>query len=210
MTGNAKRLGLSAIACLCLLSGTVQAQVPLKEATVSDIIELLRENPARYNYKVTAPPDTATNLCADQAVQGAPNAAPTATRLGVVELAPPAVYAGGEAPKVDLAIQFQEGRDVIQPASDRLLNTLFKALQEPALANVRLAIAGHADVSGNERQNLMLSCARALAVRQYLIGRGISAARLTAYGFGHSRLLDSHKNSPNSPVHRRVEVRRAP
>jgi outer membrane protein OmpA-like peptidoglycan-associated protein len=202
------------LAC-CLWAAATLAQdnapgAPLREATVGDFVELLRDRTDRaYNYKKTAPPDTKTNLCADQAVVGAGNSAAAASRLSVVAV-PAVPFAGGDGPKVDLAVQFAEGRDSILPAGEKLLNTLRKALEEPSLASARVALAGHADTSGNELENLKLSCARALAVRQFLIDRGIEASRLTAYGFGSSRLLESHKGEPRSPIHRRVEVRRAP
>lgn len=209
--------GLSAAAGLALLLLVGQgftlahAQTPMNEATVGDILDALRDRADRaYSYKQTAPPDSKTNLCADQAVQGAANSAATATRLGVVEVPAAVPYAGGEGPKLDLSIQFKSGSDALLPAGEKLLNTVRKALEEPVLADAKLAIAGHADVSGNEADNLKLSCARAIAVRQYLIGRGIAPARLTAYGFGSSRLLASHQNQPRAEIHRRVELRRAP
>jgi outer membrane protein OmpA-like peptidoglycan-associated protein len=202
------------LAC-CLWAAAVGAQnntqqAPIREATVADFIDALRDRTDRaYNYKQTAPPDTKTNLCADQAVVGASNSAAAASRLGVVAV-PAVPFAGGDGPKVDLAVQFAEGRDSILPAGEKLLNTLRKALEEPSLMGARIALAGHADTSGNELENLKLSCARALEVRRFLIDRGIEASRLTAYGFGSSRLLESHKGEPRSPIHRRVEVRRAP
>ena len=58
-------------------------------------------------------------------------------------------------------------------------------------------------------QHLELSCARAIAVRRYLVGKGVAEARLTAYGFGSVRPL-AGEDSAVAAANRRVEVRKAP
>jgi len=145
------------------------ATAPLTEATVFDIVRALRHDSLRYSYQRTDPPDVRTNLCAGQSVQGAPT--PAGTRLAVVPapVVPAVPYAGGEAPRVDLNLQFGVGSDVLVPASLQLLQKVAQAMADPSTQRARFAVAGHADVSGNEPENLRLSCARAIAARNHLL-----------------------------------------
>ncbi len=46
---------------------------------------------------------------------------------------------------------------------------------------MKIEIRGHTDDVGDEKSNQVLSEARAKAVYQYLIGRGIEAGRLVIY-----------------------------
>lgn len=187
------------------LAGTAAAQpaaeAPWTQATVFEIVRALRDDSQRYSYQRTDPPDARTNLCAGQQVREAPGAD---SRLAVVAVP----YAGGEAPKLDLNLQFDRGSDVLRPESRELLQTVARALADPALQRARFAVAGHADVSGNEPENLRLSCARAISARNFLLAQGVAAERVSAYGFGSARLLAGHAS--NAPIHRRVEIRRAP
>jgi outer membrane protein OmpA-like peptidoglycan-associated protein len=88
-----------------------------------------------------------------------------------------------------------------------VLANLAQALQADNMQNVRVAVAGHTDAQGNAQGNLVLSCARAISVRNFLIQRGVSADRLGAYGFGANRPLVP--GSAASSLNRRVEIRRA-
>jgi hypothetical protein len=59
-----------------------------------------------------------------------------------------------------------------------------------ASPKVTAAIGAHTDASGSASYNLRLSQRRATAVRSYLIGKGISASRLKARGYGETKLLN--------------------
>jgi outer membrane protein OmpA-like peptidoglycan-associated protein len=118
-------------------------------------------------------------------------------------------YADATDAQVDLAVQFEIGSDKLLPAGRDMLRTVAQALNRPELANHRFAVAGHTDQSGPLDLNLRLSCARAIAVRDFLIQQaGVAPARVWAYGFGPRRLLALQ--DVNDPRHRRVEIRRAP
>lgn len=183
------------------------AQVPLAEVSVDDLVRTLG-GPGKKSFLRTAPPDAASSLCGGQtgapARPGAPAKAdgPGKRNLEVVP------YAGDTTPGVNLKVQFAYSSDKLTPGDRELLDTLAKALQHPELLNDSFAVAGHTDTSGEARINLELSCARALAVRKYLVGKGVAEKRLSAYGFGSNRLLADM--SPTDGTHRRVEVRKAP
>lgn len=187
-----------------------QGQAPLASVSVEDLLRTLG-GPGKKSFLRTAPPDAASSLCAGQGGAPAkPGAGTGATRPDGpgkrnLEVVP---YAGDTTPGVNLKVQFAYSSDKLTAGDRELLDTLAKALQHPELAGDSFAVAGHTDTTGDARINLELSCARALAVRKYLVGKGVAEKRLSAYGFGSTRLLADL--SPTDGVHRRVEVRKAP
>jgi outer membrane protein OmpA-like peptidoglycan-associated protein len=66
-----------------------------------------------------------------------------------------------------------------------------------------LDVQGHADSVGAADRNLVLSRRRAQVVVDYLVAKGVAAARLRATGFGEARPLI--KADPRSGQNRRVE-----
>ena len=52
----------------------------------------------------------------------------------------------------------------------------------------------HTDSTGNDDFNMSLSQQRANSVVNYLVSKGISRSRLTARGFGESRLVNRCSN----------------
>ena len=166
--------------------------------------------PAARSFRRTLPPDTGSSLCNGQAAAAAAAPAGTATAgRGVaarnLEVVP---YAGDTTPGVNLSVQFATASDRLTTSDKTLLETLAKALKSPELAQDRFAVAGHTDSTGDARINLELSCARALAVRGYLATKGVAVQRLSAYGFGSTRLLAA--DEPTAGQNRRVEIRKAP
>jgi OmpA family protein/thrombospondin type 3 repeat protein len=65
---------------------------------------------------------------------------------------------------------------------------------------------GVADAS--ETANLRLSQARADAVREYLIGKGVPAGRITARGYGESNPAANNATAAGRAANRRVELNR--
>lgn len=202
-----KPLTLAATVVLSLTLAPATAQQPTASTSVEALVQALSA-PANTGYtrsfRRTTLPEAGSNLCAGQAQ---PAAASGDNRGGTrtLEVVP---YAGDTTPGVNLSVQFALGSDKLTPADRALLDTLAAALKHPQLAADRFAVAGHTDTSGDARVNLELSCARALAVRGYLAGQGVPPQRISAYGFGSTRLLA--EQAPTAPVHRRVEVRKAP
>jgi outer membrane protein OmpA-like peptidoglycan-associated protein len=177
--------------------------------SVAEMVRALIGRDPRYSFTPTAPPEPGTGLCAGQAVKGAPRLSvePGPATKPTAPVAEAVPYNPGAGASLQLSPQFELGSDRINAASNQLLQNMATALKDPALAGGRFAIAGHADVSGNEPMNQRLSCARAIAVRDFLLSNGLAASQITAYGFGSSQLLPGH--APTSPIHRRVEIRRA-
>lgn len=76
-----------------------------------------------------------------------------------------------------------------------------------ANANVTVEISGHTDNTGDSASNLELSQNRADAVRDYLIGGGVDAARLTAVGYGDRNPVDSNETDEGRQNNRRTDLK---
>jgi peptidoglycan-associated lipoprotein len=60
--------------------------------------------------------------------------------------------------------------------------------------NVRIRIEGNADERGTREYNFALGARRANTVRDYLVGRGIAAARVETISYGKERPIDARSN----------------
>jgi len=72
--------------------------------------------------------------------------------------------------------------------------------------DVNVEVAGHTDSVGTDEHNMDLSQRRAEAVRAYLIGKGISAERLVAKGYGESQPVADNDTEAGRFKNRRVEL----
>jgi OOP family OmpA-OmpF porin len=68
-----------------------------------------------------------------------------------------------------------------------------------------VVVGAHTDDRGFPADNRRLSQARAEAVRQYLITKGVPAERLQAQGYGQERPIDTNATSIGRENNRRVE-----
>jgi OOP family OmpA-OmpF porin len=87
------------------------------------------------------------------------------------------------------------------PAQHTLDEVAAALLTQPELIVV---VQGHTDSIGTESYNLGLSQRRAEAVKAYLIGRGLSAAVLTAKGFGKTKPIATNETAEGRAQNRRV------
>ena len=211
-------LSLTLSLALAGAASTADAQQPPADTSVDALVSALSSGPATRAFRRTQLPEAGSNLCGGQDGGGAVSGAGTGAGAGAgaagtrsaanarnLEVVP---YAGDTTPGVNLSVQFATASDKLTAPDRALLDRVAAALQKPELAQDRFAVAGHTDTTGDARINLELSCARALAVRRYLAIKGVAEQRLSAYGFGSTRLLAA--NEPAGGANRRVEVRKAP
>jgi outer membrane protein OmpA-like peptidoglycan-associated protein len=71
--------------------------------------------------------------------------------------------------------------------------------------NAIMEIGGHTDSDATEDYNLALSERRANAVRDYMIGKGVFATRLTAKGYGENQPVASNATADGKQKNRRTE-----
>lgn len=72
---------------------------------------------------------------------------------------------------------------------------------------MRLHITGHTDSTADDDHNLLLSRARAVSVRSYLMGRGIDRSRLSSDGKGESEPVSTNDTEEGKALNRRVEFK---
>jgi outer membrane protein OmpA-like peptidoglycan-associated protein len=102
-------------------------------------------------------------------------------------------------------INFASGQAVIPPSEYPVLDQVAQVLK--ANENVRVEISGHTDSVGSETYNQGLSQRRAQSVMNYLIQRGISAARMQAVGYGEYQPVASNGTREGRRQNRRIEFK---
>ena len=100
-------------------------------------------------------------------------------------------------------IFFDVGKATLRSASNAELNRLVKLLND--VPSLKIEISGHTDNTGSASLNQQLSQDRAEAVVNYLQGKGISANRLTAKGYGSSKPVASNNTPAGRQENRRTE-----
>lgn len=101
------------------------------------------------------------------------------------------------------AVQFETGSARLKPASFLTLDEIARIMQKyPAYS---LIIAGHTDNVGNADNNQILSEDRARACKDYLIGAGVPARRMTHIGYGQNKPRADNSTASGRRLNRRVE-----
>ena len=72
--------------------------------------------------------------------------------------------------------------------------------------DVQVEVGGHTDNTGRRPSNVKLSDARANAVRDYLIAKGVNASQLTAKGYGPDKPVSDNTAVIGRAANRRVEL----
>lgn len=100
-------------------------------------------------------------------------------------------------------VQFETGKDVILQSSYPKLDAVAQVMKSNGA--YMLDINGHTDNTGDANANLTLSKARAEAVKNYLISKGVEAGRMKSNGFGQSQPKATNDTPEGRTQNRRVE-----
>jgi chemotaxis protein MotB len=113
-------------------------------------------------------------------------------------------------------VLFDSGQAMVNPAGKSELDKLASAIVEleheiPPEIPWILRVDGHTDKrpiqSSQFPSNWALSSARAIAVVQYLISKGVDPTRLAAAGFGEFQPIDTADNDDAYRKNRRIELK---
>jgi outer membrane protein OmpA-like peptidoglycan-associated protein len=112
----------------------------------------------------------------------------------------------GEGLKVTFqsGIFFETNSATLSSSSQDALTKFAQSLQNNPETNV--AISGHTDNTGSDAINQPLSERRAESVANFLVGKGVSASRLTKVGNGSHQPVAENNTSEGRAKNRRVEV----
>ena len=105
-------------------------------------------------------------------------------------------------------VTFDTASAKIRPTSSGRLDRAADVLKSNPV--LRVEVQGHTDNVGRAAYNQKLSEARAKAVRQYLIGKGVAADRMTAVGYGLNRPTATNDTEQGRAQNRRVELKPLP
>ena len=157
------------------------------------------------------PPPPAETTTATPTATTAPTAAPTATAT-----TPPAaprkstVTVKSDSVIVPGVIEFDEGMATLKAngVSDAALEELRLFLeQNPRVTKLR--IEGYTDNVGKAEDNQNLSGMRALAIKKWLVDKGIAKDRLIAAGLGQNKPVADNATAEGRAKNRRIEFKLA-
>jgi outer membrane protein OmpA-like peptidoglycan-associated protein len=100
---------------------------------------------------------------------------------------------------------FDTGKSTLRPESFTELDRLVKLLQD--VPNMRIEVSGHTDNKGGAEMNQKLSEARAKAVFDYLVSKGIKAERMEFKGYGMDKPMDTNETDQGRQNNRRTEFK---
>lgn len=100
-------------------------------------------------------------------------------------------------------ILFETDKDVLLNESYIELDKVVRIMKKHP--SIELEVRGHTDNQASDEHNQDLSERRALAVKKYLLSRGIEAFRLTTKGFGETRPVADNETEEGRALNRRVE-----
>ncbi len=102
-------------------------------------------------------------------------------------------------------VHFAYDKSLLAPASRGVLDALVDSLT--AYPDVKIFLEGHTDPRGSVEYNIGLSKRRVTAVHDYLISKGLSAARFTTAALGKSQLETASSGLRDLARNRRVTLR---
>ena len=101
-------------------------------------------------------------------------------------------------------VHFDFDRYSLRPEATRILDEAIKAMQEDA--NLRITVEGYTCNIGTAEYNLALGERRSIAVRDYLVGRGINANRLQTVSYGEERPRHDNGREETRRLNRRAAL----
>ncbi|PIY08703.1 MAG: hypothetical protein COZ18_10960 [Flexibacter sp. CG_4_10_14_3_um_filter_32_15] len=105
---------------------------------------------------------------------------------------------------IDMRLQFERSKSVLIEDSHQKLDEVIGFLKRNP--NVVIELHGHTDNVGIAHLNLKLSGERILATKNYMISKGIEAARITMHPHGQSQPLNDNSTEEKREQNRRVEM----
>jgi OOP family OmpA-OmpF porin len=120
------------------------------------------------------------------------------------EPAKPAPASVRQAVVIQADALFDFDKSVLRPDGRKAIDDALAKLRG---VDLEMVIAtGHTDSIGSDRYNQRLSERRAAAVKDYLVSKGIPAAKITTIGKGESQPVATNKTAEGRQKNRRVDI----
>lgn len=130
--------------------------------------------------------------------------------LSIIEKEKSAIKKTGTSETIIENILFEFNKSELQEQSKQTLDKVVLAM----LSNEQFSIelSAHSDSKGGDAYNLKLSEQRANSAKKYIISKGISESRITAKGYGETKLINNCGNNvicsdDEHAVNRRLEFK---
>ena len=104
----------------------------------------------------------------------------------------------------DAGVYFDTNKSAVKGTSAATLDKLVGIFKEYPKSNI--LVEGHTDSAGPEEYNWKLSQQRAESVTTYLLGKGISSARLSTKWYGETQPRETNETKEGKAKNRRVEL----
>jgi OmpA-OmpF porin, OOP family len=201
------KLMLVSTATLALATGTALANVtpnltdaagnPVKDGSGACVVTSGIVHPECAGAKPAPPPRPA-----EPAKPAPAPAAPTpATPAPAAKPAPAPVK---QAVVIQADALFDFDKSVLRPDGRKSIDD---ALAKIRGVDIEMVIAtGHTDSVGSDAYNQRLSERRANAVKEYLVSKGIPAAKITTIGKGESQPVATNRTAEGRQKNRRVDI----
>lgn len=105
---------------------------------------------------------------------------------------------------VALYINFETGKAVIKPESQKIIGQIVQMLKENP--DLKISVEGHTDNVGAADFNQKLSENRAIAVMEAILAQNIDKNRLSAKGWGATKPIATNETEEGRAKNRRVEI----
>jgi OOP family OmpA-OmpF porin len=102
-------------------------------------------------------------------------------------------------------IEFESGKATLADSGKAILDQMSAVLLR--LKDKKVEVIGHTDNAGSRAGNLSLSQARAEAVRDYVVGRGVKAEMVSVSGEGPDRPVADNRTPDGRARNRRIEFK---
>lgn len=103
-------------------------------------------------------------------------------------------------------IYFEHGKSEI--SSNQVLDKLLRDLKANRI--VRISLVGRTDDTGKDAYNLKFGLERAETIKSYLVGHGISEARITTESLGENSPVADNRTQEGQTLNRFVEIKNIP
>jgi outer membrane protein OmpA-like peptidoglycan-associated protein len=102
------------------------------------------------------------------------------------------------------SVDFMIESSTLTPGGLRVLKRVQQILDR--YDKYKVLIEGHTDEAGDDIKNLQLSEDRAMAVKDFLIEKGVNPERLIFRGFGETMPVYSNTTPESSRSNKRIEI----